>query len=129
MKEKLNVFFNKVKTALKKVDVFDKVIEWAKINRLVMAGIFFILITLAVILVAILVRNEFVVPVCVLVILEVLMAVLLYRTELWIHGILLLAQLVVGEFIDRLPLTLLCIVVYIAAIASLHFGIKKENHE
>ncbi len=129
MKEKFENLLNKVKDSVKKIAILDKMIQFAKKYRMILAGVFFIAITLAMILVAVLVRNEFVVPVCALVIVEVLMAVLLYRTELWIHGVLLLAQLVVGECIDRLPMTCICVVVYLAALATLHFGFKKEKHE
>ena len=86
----------------------------------------FVPVALAVILVATLGMQEFVVPVCVLVIIETLMAVLLKKSEIWIHGVVVMIQLATGFLIQRLPLTALCTVIYVAATVALML-INKEQ--
>lgn len=127
--ERLKVTASKIKEQLKKINIINKIVAWARSNRLILSLVFFCVTTLALILIAVIGWNEFVVPVCVLVLIEVGMAVLLHKSELWIHGILLAAELLVGGIIDRLPLVILMVIVYVVAIFALHFGFKKESHE
>ena len=79
-------FWTKTKEQLKKINVVNKLVELMKAHRFVLSIVFFCVVILTLILVATLGWGEFVVPVCVLMILEVAMAVLLHRTEIWIHG-------------------------------------------
>lgn len=136
MKEKINKFKEKVKDItgkikekLKKIDFLKKLVTVARAHRFVLSMVFFCVTVLALILVATLGWKEFVVPVCILMILEVLMAVLLHKAELWIHGILLVAQIVAGVVIDRLPLVILCMIAYIAATITLQFAFVKKAEE
>ena len=55
----------------------------------------------------------------VLVMLEALMAVMLHKVELWIHGVMVLAQIIAGVFTSRAAVSLLCVLVYAAAVAAL----------
>ena len=126
---KLKTACSKIKERLKKIDVLKKLVVLARRYRLIISLAFFCVTALVLILVATLGWQEFVVPVCVLMIIEAAMAVLLHKTELWIHGILLAAHIVVGVVIDRLPMIILCVIAYVAATITLQFAFKKENHE
>ena len=120
----------KLKEQLKKNNALHKVMELAKKHRLVLSIIFFCVVMLTLILVAVLGWGEFVVPVCVLMILEVVMAVLLHHTEIWIHGVLVAMHIIVGILIARLPLTILCIIAYIAATLTQRMAFTdEEKHE
>ena len=122
--------WGKIKEQLKKINVLNKVVEFARKHRLVLSIIFFCAVILTLILIAILGWGEFVVPVCVLMLLEVVMAVLLHHTEIWIHGVLLVLHIVVGILIGRVPLTILCIIAYIAATLTQRMAFKDEaKHE
>ena len=127
--EKVKVFLGKTKEELKKIDIFNKIVAFAKANRFVLSIVCFCIVILALVLIATLGWGEFVVPVCVLMILEVSMAVLLHRTELWIHGILLGLHLVAGILIARVPLTILCMVAYVAATLTQQVAFKKKVTE
>lgn len=122
--------WGKIKEQLKKINVLNKVVEFARKHRLVLSIIFFCAVILTLILIAILGWGEFVVPVCVLMLLEVVMAVLLHHTEIWIHGVLLVLHIVAGILIGRVPLTILCIIAYIAATLTQRMAFKDEaKHE
>lgn len=118
-------FCGKVKEQLKKIDVLNKVVALARTNRLVLSIIFFCAAILTLILIATLGWGEFIVPVCVLMILEVAMAVLLHRTEIWIHGVLLALHIIVGIIIARVPLTILCMVAYVVTTLTQQVAFKK----
>lgn len=95
---------------------------------ILVASVGFALVSLVLILVAIFALNEFVVSVCVLIILEALMAALLHKAELWKHGILVLAQFIVGIVLERIPLVILMIIAYVVATLALQLMSKsKEN--
>ena len=82
---KLKTACSKIKERLKKIDVLKKLVVLARRYRLIISLAFFCVTALVLILVATLGWQEFVVPVCVLMIIEAAMAVLLHKTELWIH--------------------------------------------
>jgi len=79
------------------------------------------------ILVAMLALQEFVVSVCVLIIIEAAMAALLHQAEIWKHGILLGLQIVAGIIIKRIPLVIICVIAYVAATFALQLMAKKEE--
>ena len=122
MKEKLVDIKNKIVSGVKKT------YQFLKANPLVTSLIAFVIAIFVLILIAMLALQEYVVSVCVLMILETMMAVLLHKVELWKHGVLLVAHLVAGFIIARVPLMVICMVAYIAATVALHFMfIKKKN--
>ena len=125
--EKVKEYWKKLKDKLKKIDFVNKVVGLARKNRLVLSIIFFCIAILCIILVATVGWGEFVVPVCVLMILEVAMAVLLHRTEVWIHGVLMALHLIAGIIIGRLPLTLLCMLAYVITTLTQQFAFKKNE--
>ena len=122
MQENITNNDNKVKFDVKKI------ISFLKANPLVTSLIAFVIAIFALILISIIALKEYVVSVCVLMILETMMAVLLHKVELWKHGVLVVAHIVAGFIIARVPLMMVCVVAYIAATVALHFMfIKKKN--
>lgn len=117
----------------KLVNIKDKVVEFAKkvweiikTHSLVTSVAGFSLISLILILVAMIALQEFVVSVCVLIIIEAAMAALLHQAEIWKHGILLALQVVAGVIIGRIPLIVICVIAYVAATLALQLMAKKE---
>lgn len=121
MKEKLVIIKDKV------VELAKKALDWVKANRLVTAVAAFAVVSLVLILVAMLVLQEFVVSVCVLIIIEAAMAALLHQAEIWKHGILLGLQIVAGIIIKRIPLVIICVIAYVAATFALQLMANKEE--
>ncbi len=121
MKEKLISIKDKV------VEVIKKVWELMKTHSLITAVVGFSVVSLILILVAMLVLQEFVVSICVLIIIEAAMAALLHQAEIWKHGILLALQVVAGIIIGRIPLIVICVIAYVAATLALQLMAKKEE--
>jgi len=121
MNEKLMMAKDKV------VDFAKKVVEYFKTNMMATAALGFAVVSLVLILVAILALKEYVISVCVLIILEAGMAALLHKVELWKHGVMLGAQFVAALIIKRIPLVIVCIIAYVAATVALQFMTKKES--
>ena len=121
MKEKLMGIKDKV------VESVKKVWDLMKAHSLVTAVAIFSLVSLILILVAMLALQEFVVSICVLIIIEAAMAALLHQAEIWKHGILLGLQIVAGLIIQRIPLIVICVIAYVAATLALQLMAKKEE--
>lgn len=111
----------------KVIDIAKKTFQFFKTNPLVTSLIAYCIAILGLVLVGVLALQEYVISVCVLMILETLMAVLLHKVELWKHGILLVAHIIAGIIIGRIPLIIVCVMAYIAAIVALHFMFKKTK--
>lgn len=120
MKEKLMNIKDKV------VELAKKVWEVMKANSLITSVVGFSIVSLILILVAMLALQEFVVSICVLIIIEAAMAALLHQAEIWKHGILLALQVVAGVIIGRIPLIVICVIAYVAATLALQLMAKKE---
>lgn len=101
-------------------------VQTLKNNPPLTALICFAVCLLVLILVAVFALDEFVISVCVLMVLEVLMAVLLHRAELWKHALLIAAQVLTGIVIGRGMLILICILAYLAAMVTLHVMFKRS---
>lgn len=80
-----------------------------------------IIVMLAVILASILMLKMPVVPVCLLVVLEALLAVCLQQVPIWLHGLVAIVQIVTGALCAKLIFAILCAVVYVVAILALQF--------
>lgn len=61
------------------------------------------------------------VPVCVLVLLEAGMALCLHDVPIWLHGLAVLAQILVGALAGKLIFIVLCAAMYLVFILSLRF--------
>lgn len=112
----------------------EKIVEFAKkiwgamkAHSLVTAVVSFSVVSLILILVAMLALQEFVVSVCVLIIIEAAMAALLHKAEIWKHGILLVLQIIAGVIIGRIPLVIICVIAYVAATFALQLMGKKNE--
>ena len=108
-------------------DKLMKIKDILKENPLLTAILGFAVVSLVLILIAIFALNEFVVSVCVLIILEAAMAALLHKAEIWKHGILLVAQIAAAIIIKRIPLVILCIIAYVVATLALQLMTKQKN--
>jgi len=57
-----------------------------------------------------------------------MMAVLLHKAELWKHAVLVIAQIITGVIIGRIPMTIVCVLMYLVAMFALHFMFKNKNN-
>lgn len=78
-----------------------------------------IVAALAVVLIGILVWKLPVLPVCIFVLLEAGLAVCLQDLSVWIHGAILIAQLIVGLLFGNGMFILVCAVYYVVSILVL----------
>jgi 4-amino-4-deoxy-L-arabinose transferase-like glycosyltransferase len=86
----------------------------------------FIALTAILIAVGICAMKIPVVAMCVLVILEAAIAGLLHHAQLWVHGALVLAELIAGFASGKAVLTVMCVVVYVAGLVMLNQMDKGE---
>ena len=89
-----------------------------KNKTIVSIAIFVVVVAISIVVMTVVLKQP-VVPVCVLVLIEATIAVMLHNAELWMHGVLLLAEIIAGVALGRIVLVLLCILVYIAATFTL----------
>ncbi len=86
-------------------------------KMLILFGV--IVTTLLVILTSILALGIPAVPVCVIVLLEAGIAVCLHDVPIWLHGLVVLAQVIAGLATGKLVFMLLCCVIYLVGILAL----------
>ncbi len=128
MNEKLMIIKDKLIVAKDKVvEVAKKVFHYFKTNMVATAILMFGIVAFVLILVAMLALNEFVVPVCVLILLEAGMAALLHKAELWKHGVLLALQFVAAIIIGRIPIVIVCMLAYVAATFALQLMARDQS--
>lgn len=96
-------------------------------NKMMLAVAAFALVTLAMIVIGIMALKVPEVAMCVLIIIEAGIAVMLHHAELWLHGVLVLAEVIVGIAIGKAVLIILCAVVYVAATVFLQMLDKREE--
>ena len=96
-------------------------------NKMMLAVAAFALVTLAMIVIGIMALKVPAVAMCVLFIIEAGIAVMLHHAELWLHGVLVLAEVIVGIAIGKAVLIILCAVVYVAATVFLQMLDKREE--
>lgn len=100
-------------------DKMDKIKNWLLVNRQLVTIVCFALCALAAILVGIFALKQSAAIVCIVVVLEVLIAALMHNVELWIHAVVLLIQILTGVFIARISLMILCAIMYVVTITAL----------
>lgn len=88
-------------------------------SMLILFGV--IVAVLLVILVSIITLEVPVVPVCVIVLIEAALAVCLHDVPIWLHGLVVIAQIVAGILCGATVFMILCALVYIAGILALRF--------
>ena len=68
-----------------------------------------------------------VVPMCLMIVIQAVLAVTLHHAELWVHGLLVLAEICAGVAAGKIVLMILCAVVYVAAMFALQMLDKGET--
>lgn len=80
-----------------------------------------IVAALAVILISILALKISAVPVCVVVVIEVALAVCLHDVPIWLHGLVVIAEVVVGILTGNTVFILLCAALYLLGLLILRY--------
>lgn len=93
---------------------------------IVVMGIF-VVMAVAMILVGFLACKVPLVAVCSIVILEALLAALLNKIPIWVHGILVIAQIVAGIIFGKVIFMILMAVVYVAAVLMLYLWAARDE--
>ena len=96
-------------------------------KKMVMTIVAFAVIVAAMVLIGVCVLHVPVVAMCLLVILETALAVFLHHAELWLHGAVILAEVIAGILCSKILLVVLCAVVYVAATACLQGSDRGEK--
>mgnify|MGYP001051007694 FL=1 len=96
-------------------------------KKMVMTIAAFAVIVVAMVLIGVCVLHVPVVAMCMLVILETALAVFLHHAELWLHGVVILAEVIAGILCSKILLVVLCAVVYVAATACLQVSDRGEK--
>lgn len=96
-------------------------------KKMVMTIAAFAVIVAAMVLIGVCVLHVPVVAMCLLVILETALAVFLHHAELWLHGVVILAEVIAGILCSKILLVVLCAVVYVAATACLQVSDRGEK--
>ncbi len=96
-------------------------------KKMVMTIAAFAVIVAAMVLIGVCVLHAPVVAMCLLVILETALAVFLHHAELWLHGAVILAEVIAGILCSKILLVVLCAVVYVAATACLQVSDRGEK--
>lgn len=96
-------------------------------KKMVMTIAAFAVIVAAMVLIGVCVLHVPVVAMCMLVILETAFAVFLHHAELWLHGVVILAEVIAGILCSKILLVVLCAVVYVAATACLQVSDRGEK--
>lgn len=95
--------------------------EFIKNNQRIVAIVAFCVVSIAMLLISSLALKETIILGCIVLVLEAGMAALLNGTELWIHGVLVLAEIIAGLLTGKLIFVVLMVVIYIAATLALNF--------
>ena len=96
-------------------------------KKMVMTIAAFAVIVTVMVLIGVCVLHVPVVAMCLLVILETALAVFLHHAELWLHGAVILAEVIAGILCSKILLVVLCAVVYLAATACLQVSDRGEK--
>lgn len=87
----------------------------------------FVLLAVLTIVLGLLVFHIPAVTVCLVIVIEALLAVCLHNVPVWVHGIVLVAEVALGIYV-RLPVfMILAAICYVLAILLLKFESEKEN--
>lgn len=81
--------------------------------------IVFAVVALIVLVINVMALDTSVVQACLLMIVEAGLAVMLHKSELWMHGVLLIAEIVAGVIVGNVVLVIMCAIIYIAATVTL----------
>ena len=93
-------------------------------QALVLFGV--IIAALAVVLISALALKIPVAAVCVIVVLEATLAVCLHDVPIWLHGLVVIAEIIAGAFCTKIVFMVLCALIYVIGILTLKF-LKEER--
>ncbi len=99
----------------------DSMSGWMEDNRQVLILFGVMILALACVLVSILGLKVAVVPVCVIIVLEALLAVCLHDVPIWLHAIVVVIQVVAGILCASVVFMILNSILYIAGIMTLKY--------
>lgn len=88
-------------------------------SMLILFGV--IVAVLLVILISIITLQMSVVPVCVIVVIEAALAVCLHDVPIWLHGLVVIAQIVAGILCGAIVFMVLCALIYVVGILALRY--------
>lgn len=87
----------------------------------------FVLLAVLTIVLGLLVFHIPAVTVCLVILIEALLAVCLHNVPLWVHGIVLVAEVALGIYVSLPVFMILAAICYLVAIFVLKFEAEKEN--
>ena len=96
-------------------------------KKMVMTIAAFAVIVAAMVLIGVCVLHVPVVAMCMLVILETALAVFLHHAELWLHGVVILAEVIAGILCSKILFVVFCAVLYFSATACLQVSDRGEK--
>lgn len=96
-------------------------------NKSLVALVAFCVLAFAAILIGVFALKAPAVAMCALAIIEAGIAVMLHRAELWLHGVMVLAQIIAGIIVGRIGVIILCVIVYILATVALGISDKEQD--
>ncbi len=109
-------------------EIFSKSTGWIKEHQSLVMLIAYGVLCLAVILLATLLMKKSAVIVCLLLVVQTLLAAFLYKLDTWIHGVLLVVQVCIAIIMNQFNLVLYYAVIYIVAILILQrLSLRKEK--
>ncbi|MDD6056664.1 MAG: hypothetical protein PUB98_00150 [Clostridiales bacterium] len=88
-------------------------------NKKMMILFCVIVAILAVLLISILGLRVAAIPVCVMVLIEMAMSFCLQDVPIWLHGLVVIVQVITGAWIGAIALAMLCAAIYLVGILSL----------
>lgn len=98
--------------------------ELCKEQPLVAVAVYAVLAVIVILLAAFACKTP-IVPVCVIVIIETLLAVCLHNLPLWLHITVMIAEIICGVVFHQVALTILAAALYLAAIFTLRFLMRE----
>lgn len=99
----------------------QSLMETLRENKSMLLLFAMIVAALAVILISILVLKVSAVPVCMIVVIEAALAVCLHDVPIWLHGLVVIGQVIAGILVGSAVFILLCAVIYLLGILTLKF--------
>ena len=87
-------------------------------DQLILFGV--IIVAITIILIGILAWNVPVLLACILILLEAALAVCMQNVPIWLHGAIVIAEVITGAFFGRALFLLLCGIFYMLSILALN---------
>lgn len=102
-----------------------KALKTLKDKPIIPLGIF-LAVTVVMIIVSFVALHIPIVAICTIAILEVLLCALLNRIPIWVHGIIVIAQIVAGITFGKVVFMVLMAIIYVLAVCLLYLWTSEE---